>query len=260
MFFRRFVNHFFCSTFVLLVAILASCSDISEKKASLVVTMPASARAAKDNVAEYEVALHRMDFQENFETENVDHEKLEAEMQKLRRVVKPGESVFFDEIDEGEYSVIVHAFDKDYMVLAYGDATAKVVAGQTSNVSVTLKSVSDEQPTETEEEAKKDIIYIEINYDTYTTKLTFSKSDDEYTYEKGEMFADGGATLKVDGDNLVLHVVPMEECPDDEYDIVVDTVNKTYTVSNDSTYGTAITLKSWYVNDVDISGDWTLRS
>ena len=102
-------------------------------------------------------------------------------------------------------------------------------------------------------------IHIEINYGdgTYVTLLNFTKKGDTFTYTTGEMFADGGATLVQDGDTLTLHVVPMNDDADDEYNLVVNTASNTYTVDNDSTYDEKITLKSWQINGTDISGNWT---
>ena len=102
-------------------------------------------------------------------------------------------------------------------------------------------------------------IHIEINYGdgTYVTQLNFTKDGDTFTYTTGEMFADGGATLVKEGDTLTLHVVPMNDDADDEYNLVVDTASNTYTVDNDSTYEEKITLKSWQINGTDVAGSWT---
>ena len=91
------------------------------------------------------------------------------------QVAKPGESVFFDELDEGEYCIGVEGFDEDELIIADGTEKVNVVAGQTAKVSILMKSSSDESEDGVilPETAS---IYIEINYDTYTTKLTFSKA------------------------------------------------------------------------------------
>ena len=102
-------------------------------------------------------------------------------------------------------------------------------------------------------------IHIEINYGdgTYVTQLNFTKDGDTFTYTTGEMFADGGATLVKEGDTLTLHVVPMVDVANDEYNLVVDTASNTYTVDNDSTYDEKITLKSWEIDGTDVAGSWT---
>ena len=111
---------------------------------------------------------------------------------------------------------------------------------------------------------------IEINYGglytAYNTILDFSKSGSTYEYlspEEEEMilFADRGATLTVSGTKLTLHVNAMYDDTYD-YDIVVDTESKTYTVSKKSYYGSDITIKSWteYGTDssTDLSTEWTV--
>jgi len=99
-------------------------------------------------------------------------------------------------------------------------------------------------------------LYIQIAYSDYDTKLNFTKCNDTYTYKSGEMFVDGGATLTKSGNNLILHVKPVT-WGDADYDLIVNTVNNTYTVSRDSLYDTPITLTIWRLNGTDIAGSLT---
>jgi uncharacterized protein YjdB len=101
-------------------------------------------------------------------------------------------------------------------------------------------------------------LYIQIAYGDYDTMLNFTKCNDTYTYKSGEMFVDGGATLTKSGNNLILHVKPVTwGAGDADYDLIVNTVNNTYTVSRDSLYDTPITLTIWRLNGTDIAGSLT---
>ncbi len=101
-------------------------------------------------------------------------------------------------------------------------------------------------------------VCINILYDDYTTVINFSKTEDKYTYISGDCFVAGGATLTENGDELILHVVPMEGVVEDEYDITINTADGSYFVNNDSTYGTGISIISWTVDGTDISTGWKL--
>lgn len=170
MFFRRFLNPIFYS--FLFATLFFSCSDISERKASLVVNMPSSARAAslKERVAGYYVYLFRTDIPEAEQKEE------QSESEENTKVAKPGESVFFDDLEEGEYLVCVEAFDKDEGIIGGGEAKAKVVAGETANVSITLKGVEDDGEKSDEEE----------NSVVAVTKVTLNKTDIELAVDETE--------------------------------------------------------------------------
>ena len=68
-----------------------------------------------------------------------------------------------------------------------------------------------------------------------------------------EFSVDPAYTLTKSGDNLVLHVKAINSLSEYDYDLTVDTVNNTYTVSRDSIYGTPITLTNWKYGDTDLA-------
>ena len=138
--------------------------------------------------------------------------------------------------------------------IATVDENGKVTAVAEGTATITAQA-GDKTATCTVNAATS--LYIQIRYDNYDTKLNFTKCNDTYTYKSGETFVDGGATLTKSGDNLILHVKSHSWTDMFDYDLTIDTVNNTYTVSRDSSYGTPITLTIWRLGDTDIAGSLT---
>ena len=138
--------------------------------------------------------------------------------------------------------------------IATVDENGKVTAVAEGTATITAQA-GDKTATCTVNAATS--LYIQIRYDYYDTKLNFTKCNDTYTYKSGETFVDRGATLTKSGDNLILHVKSHSWTDMFDYDLTIDTVNNTYTVSRDSSYDTPITLTIWRLGDTDIAGSLT---
>lgn len=116
--------------FTVLAAFFFSCSNISDncKEGAVQISLPsASTRAFSINdVKSYEVSVNGPGFNRSKEAD-------------------PGNSVYFNGIPEGIYTVKVSAFNSDKITVAEGESEAVVLSGKSTDVFIKLKLISQDQ-------------------------------------------------------------------------------------------------------------------
>lgn len=116
--------------FTVLAAFFFSCSNISDscKEGAVQISLPSvSTRAFSINdVKSYEVSVNGPGFNRSKEAD-------------------PGNSVYFNGIPEGIYTVKVSAFNSDKITVAEGESEAVVLSGKSTDVFIKLKLISQDQ-------------------------------------------------------------------------------------------------------------------
>ena len=194
--------------------LLFSCAEFSQANgtSSLCIKLPSSSgRSAHsaDEIANYEALLTTPVQKKLLEEGGSSYESIRSVLKSYIYKEEKSESggeIRFDGIDEGDYSLILLALDKDQSLLASGaEFSVRVEAEKQTEVQIILSWASEESDgddieadvgDETEKSDDSETILVENGtviqilpeYSDYTLRAVFSSEDVQYTSDSGDTY------------------------------------------------------------------------
>lgn len=211
---KRLYSAFAFISSLVISLLLFSCAEFSQANgtSSLCIKLPSSSgRSAHsaDEIVNYEALLTTPVQKKLLEEGGSSYESIRSVLKSYIYMEEKSESggeIRFDGIDEGDYSLILLALDKDQSLLASGaEFSVRVEAEKQTEVQITLSWASEESDgddieTDVSDETEKSddsetilvengtVIQILPEYSDYTLRAVFSSEDVQYTSDSGDTY------------------------------------------------------------------------